>query len=46
MADGEPGELAEEGDPPPREGLADADGGIELASADTDLYETVGAGHS
>ena len=45
MVDGEIGELAADGGQPPRESLADPDGGIELACADTDEYETVGAGH-
>ena len=45
MVDGEFSELAGDGDEPTMENFAVTDGGgIELASADTDVYETVGAG--
>jgi len=44
MADDELGELGAARDQPTRESPADAEGGIELTCADTDVYETVGAG--
>jgi single-strand DNA-binding protein len=44
MADGEFSDVAEDRDEPAMESFAVADGGsIELGSADTDAYETVGA---
>jgi single-strand DNA-binding protein len=47
MVDGEFSESAGDGDEPTMENFAVADGGgPELASADTDVYETVGAGSS
>ena len=47
MVDGEFSELAGDGDEVTTGNFAVADGGgIELASADTDVYETVGAGSS
>ena len=44
MADDELGELGAARDQPTRESPAVAEGGIELTCADTDVYETVGAG--